>query len=105
MMPSEVVVEEGSRDEEGVVFMGVALRSLCVGRSGGGYLSRAILHCRGAPTVDTAFMGLTSCRWITDAVMDTPTAVPDHRHARCHVAVKRVPDRFTVICEEPVFDR
>jgi hypothetical protein len=31
------------------------------------YLSRAIVDGRGAPTVDTAFMGLTSCRWITIA--------------------------------------
>jgi hypothetical protein len=29
------------------------------------YLSRAILPCRGAPITDTAYMGLTSCRWIT----------------------------------------
>ena len=37
------------------------------GAPGGDYLSRAILDCRGAPTADTAFMGLTSCRWITIA--------------------------------------
>jgi hypothetical protein len=29
------------------------------------YLSRAIVPCRGAPITDTAYMGLTSCRWIT----------------------------------------
>src|SRR5580658_3438308 len=38
-----------------------------VGAPGGDYLSRAIVDCRGAPTADTAFMGLTSCRWITIA--------------------------------------
>jgi transposase-like protein len=37
------------------------------GAPGGDYLSRAIVDCRGAPTADTAFMGLTSCRWITIA--------------------------------------
>jgi hypothetical protein len=37
------------------------------GAPGGDYLSRAIVDCRGAPTVDTAFMGLTSCRRITIA--------------------------------------
>ena len=35
------------------------------GAPGGDYLSRAIVPCRGAPITDTAFMGLTSCRWIT----------------------------------------
>jgi hypothetical protein len=42
----------------------------CVsGAPGADYLSRAILDCRGAPTTDadTAFMGLTSCRWMTIA--------------------------------------
>ena len=29
------------------------------------YLSRTIVPCRGAPITDTAYMGLTSCRWIT----------------------------------------
>jgi hypothetical protein len=37
------------------------------GAPSGDYLSRAIVGCRGAPTVDTAFMGLTSCRRITIA--------------------------------------
>ena len=37
------------------------------GAPGGDYLSRAIVTCSGAPTADTAFMGLTSCRWITIA--------------------------------------
>lgn len=36
-----------------------------LGAPGGDYLSRAIVNCRGAPTMDTAFMGLTSCRKIT----------------------------------------
>lgn len=35
------------------------------GAPGGDYLSRAIVGGRGAPTADTAFMGLTSCRQIT----------------------------------------
>ena len=39
------------------------------GAPGGDYLSRAIVDCSGAPTTDTAFMGLTSCRWITIAKM------------------------------------
>ena len=30
------------------------------GAPGDDYLSRAIVDCRGAPTMDTAFMGLTS---------------------------------------------
>jgi hypothetical protein len=37
------------------------------GAPGSDYLSRAIVDRRGAPTADTAFMGLTSCRWITTA--------------------------------------
>jgi hypothetical protein len=32
------------------------------GAPGRDYLSRAIVDGRGAPTVDTAVMGLTSCR-------------------------------------------
>jgi len=48
--------------------MGVAFRELPRGRSpGGDYLSRAIVDCGGAPTPDTAFMGLTSCRRVTIA--------------------------------------
>ena len=47
--------------------MGVAFRDCLAGAPGGDYLSRAIVDCRGAPTADTAFMGLTSCRWITIA--------------------------------------
>jgi len=37
------------------------------GAPGGDYLSRAIVDCGGAPTPDTAFMGLTSCRRVTIA--------------------------------------
>jgi len=62
---SEAVVEVTCRVKKGVVFVGVAFRELPGGRSRGDYLSRAIVHCSGAPTADTAFMGLTSCRWIT----------------------------------------
>jgi len=61
-MPSEVVDELMRGVEEGVVFMGVAFRELAVGRSQCDYLSRAIVDCRGAPTADTAYMSLTSCR-------------------------------------------
>jgi len=61
-MPSEAVVELTCGVEEGVVFMGVALRELRGGAPSGDYLSRAIVDCRGAPTADTAYMGLTSCR-------------------------------------------
>jgi hypothetical protein len=57
----ECSVEEG-RVEEGVVFIGVAFRGLREGAPGDDYLSRAIVDCGGAPTVDTADMGLTSCR-------------------------------------------
>jgi len=35
------------------------------GTPGDDYLSRAIVGCRGGPSVDTAFMGLTSSRRIT----------------------------------------
>jgi hypothetical protein len=37
------------------------------GAPGGDYLSRAIVDCRGAPSADIAFMGLTSCRRVTIA--------------------------------------
>jgi hypothetical protein len=53
--------------EEGVVFMGVAFRELPGGRSGGDYLSRAIVDCKGAPMRILRSLGLTSCRWITIA--------------------------------------
>jgi hypothetical protein len=42
------------------------------GAPGHDYLSRAIVDGRGAPTADTAFMGLTSCRWITIAAKLAP---------------------------------
>src|SRR6188472_2668874 len=64
---SEAVVEMECRGEEGVVFMGVASRDCLAGAPGGDYPSRAIVKCSGAPIADTAFMGLTSCRWITIA--------------------------------------
>ena len=60
-MPSELVVELMRGVEEGV-FMGVAFRELPVGAPSCDYLSRAIVPCRGAPTADPAYMGLTSCR-------------------------------------------
>ena len=66
-MPSEVVVELMCGVEEGVVFMGVAFRGCLSGAPSCDYLSRAIMPCGGAPITDTAFMGLTSCRWITIA--------------------------------------
>ena len=63
-MPSEVVVvvELMRGVEEGGVFMGVAFASCLSGAPSCDYLSRAIVDCRGAPTADTAYMGLTSCR-------------------------------------------
>ena len=64
------------------------------GAPGGDYLSRAIVDCSGAPTADTAFMGLTSCRWITIA------GTLAHRR----VAVERAADRYTLICDEPVWE-
>src|SRR5215218_7397465 len=65
---SEAIVEVTCRGEEGVVLMGAASRELPGGAlPGRDYLSRAIVNCGGAPTADTAFMGLTSCRWITVA--------------------------------------
>jgi hypothetical protein len=47
--------------------MGVPFAMCLAGAPGGDYLSRAIVKCSGAPTVDTAFMGLTSCGRITIA--------------------------------------
>src|SRR5271157_5260032 len=65
-MPSEVI-ELMCGVEEGVVFMGVAFRGCLSGAPSCDYLSRAIMPCGGAPITDTAFMGLTSSRWITIA--------------------------------------
>lgn len=60
-MPSDLVAEVLRGVEEGVVFMGAALRGLPVGRSHWRLpQSRAILGCGGAPTANTAYMGLTS---------------------------------------------
>src|SRR5215204_1441241 len=89
---SEAVVEVKCRVEEGVVFMGVAFRAnFLAGAPGGDYLSRAIVHCSGAPTADTAFMGLTSCRWITIAETLAPRR-RDAQSAPCsHVSVPREP--------------
>src|SRR5215472_2389820 len=64
-MPSEVVVELMRGVEEGVVFMGVAFRELPVGRSQSRLPQPRDRGLRGAPTADTAYMGLTSCRQIT----------------------------------------
>jgi len=50
------------------------------GAPGGDYLSRVIVHCRGAPITDTAFMGLTSCRWITITGMIAGGAVRNGAH-------------------------
>jgi hypothetical protein len=72
------------------------------GAPGGDYLSRAIVDCRGAPTADTAFMGLTSCRWITIA----GTLAPRRRGARpasCRLPCRcRTAGRCTLICDEPL---
>ena len=66
--PSGPVVDVTCRGEEGGRVHGSRLSRIAWrGAPGGDYLSRAIVDCRGAPTADTAFMGLTSCRWITIA--------------------------------------
>ena len=64
---SAAVVEVKYRDEEGVVFMGVAFRELPIGRSRWRLPQSRDRGLRGAPTADTAFTGLTSCRRITIA--------------------------------------
>jgi hypothetical protein len=51
------------------------------GAPSGDYLSRAIVDCRGAPTVDTAFMGLTSFRRITIA------RTLAHRRDECAIGI------------------
>ena len=60
---SEAVVEFGCRGEEDVVFMGVAFRELPVGRSRWRLRQSRDCEPRGAPIVDTAFIGLTSWRY------------------------------------------
>ena len=74
------------------------------GAPGSDYLSRGIVDCRGAPTADTAFMGLTSCRWITI------TGTIAHRvrgaqadKAGCRVVGERTADRYTLIPDGPLF--
>jgi hypothetical protein len=53
--------EDEDEEEEGrCAFMGVAFRDCVDGAPGGDYLSRAIVDGEGAPTADTAYMGLTS---------------------------------------------
>jgi hypothetical protein len=90
------------RGEEGVVFMGVAFRELPGGRSGGDYPSRAIVKCSGAPSADTAFMGLTSCRWITIArTLARRQRVAQRHYAVRRVTVERAADRYTLICDAP----
>ena len=59
-------VEEKYRVENGVVFKESPFTNGVLGAPDGDYLSRAILDCTEAPIVDTAFMGLTSGRWIAD---------------------------------------
>jgi hypothetical protein len=58
------------------------------GAPGGDYLSRGIVDCRGAPTADTAFMGLTSCRWITI------TGTIAHRRRGVQPGSSRLPCRW-----------
>jgi hypothetical protein len=78
--------------------MGVAFRELPGGAPGGDYFSRAIVDCRGAPFADTAFMGLTSCCWITIAqTLARRRRGRDWHHGR-RVAV----ERHTLICDKPV---
>ena len=44
-------------------------------------ISRAIVDCRGAPTADTAFMGLTSCQRVTIAMTLA------HRRRECAIGI------------------
>ena len=73
------------------------------GAPGGDYLSRAIVDCRGAPTADTAFMGLTSCRRITiaETLAALGGASAQTALADCRVAVERAADHYTLICDGP----
>src|SRR5690349_24717899 len=64
-MPSGVLVELMRGVEEGVVFMGVAFRGLPAGRSQSRLPQSRDRVLQGAPITDTAYTGLTSCRWIT----------------------------------------
>jgi hypothetical protein len=60
--PSEVVVEL-MRGVEEVLCSWESPFASCLSRAPScDYLSRAIVDGGGAPTADTAFMGLTSCR-------------------------------------------
>src|ERR1035438_1617957 len=105
-MLSEVVVEVKCRVEEGVVFMGVAFRELPVGRS----------RWRLPQSRDLGLQGSTHCGYCVHGShllpMDhdrrnasTPATRHGNRHhAGCRVAVERAADRFTLICDEPVYD-
>jgi hypothetical protein len=74
--------------------------SCLAGAPGGDYLSRAIVDCSGAPTADTAFMGLTSCRWITIAkTLARRRRVAQPASCQLRVAIERAADRYTLICD------
>jgi hypothetical protein len=46
--------------------------------------------------MDTAFMGLTSCRLITiTGKLSAGDAVRNRHHAGCRVAIERAADRYT----------
>ena len=75
--------------------MGAAFREVAGGAPVGDYLSRAIVGGRGAPAVDTAFIGLTSCRWITIA----KTLARRRRFAQ--PASRRLPCRCRT-CRQPL---
>ena len=74
------------------------------GAPSGDYLSRAIVDCRGAPTVDTAFMGLTSFRRITIA------RTLAHGRDDCAIGIMPTavslsntpPTANTLVCDGPV---
>jgi hypothetical protein len=52
--------------------------------------------------VDTAFMGLTSYRWMTiTETVHTGGVSAQRESCRCHVADERAADRHALICDGP----
>ena len=98
----EAVVEMECRGEEGVVFMGVAFRELPGGRS----------RWRLTQSRDRGLQGSTQCGYCVHGSHLLPTghdhldasttgALRSRHHAGCRVAVERVDDRYTLICDGP----
>src|SRR4029453_11344796 len=90
------------RGEEGVVFMGVAFRELPGGRSPGGLTQPR----------DRGLRGSTQCGYCVHGSHLLPTghdhldasttgALRSRHHVGCRVAVERVNDRYTLICDGP----